>query len=99
MKPLQEVVLKGINWFGFEVDGGVHGLWAGPSKLMRDFQTVAHRMRVLGINAIRLPFSFKQFAGNPGRSFAYDCDWLDEESIIYTWTTKPGRVWLGLSRD
>ncbi|CAL5222694.1 g5095 [Coccomyxa viridis] len=54
------VVLKGLNWFGFETSATmVAGLWAGSSSLTQDFKTVVWRMRLLGFNAVRLPFSFK----------------------------------------
>lgn len=36
----------------------VDGLYAGDSSLTLDFATVAHRIQLLGFNAIRIPFSF-----------------------------------------
>ena len=51
---------KGLNWFGFD-DGntGPDGLWAGSSALTLDFGNIMLRIKALGFNAIRLPFSFK----------------------------------------
>lgn len=54
------IMLQGVNWFGFETSATmVAGLWAGSSSLTQDFKTVVWRMRLLGFNAVRLPFSFK----------------------------------------
>lgn len=56
-RPLQ---LKGVNWFGFNNQSTmVDGLWGGSDSLSYDFATVVHRMQLLGFNAVRLPFSFK----------------------------------------
>lgn len=53
-------MLQGLNWFGFETSATmVAGLWAGSSSLTQDFKTVVWRMKLLGFNAVRLPFSFK----------------------------------------
>lgn len=52
--------VKGVNWFGFETAvTTVHGLWQGPTALSQDFQNVARRIKLLGFNTIRLPFSFQ----------------------------------------
>ena len=49
-----------MNWFGFETSATmVAGLWAGSSSLTQDFKTVVWRFKLLGFNAVRLPFSFK----------------------------------------
>ena len=54
------VLLQGVNWFGFETSATmVAGLWAGSSSLTQDFKTIVWRMKLLGFNAVRLPFSFK----------------------------------------
>jgi endoglucanase len=46
----QVVVLRGVNWFGFETgDHVVHGLWARPWKSM------IGQMKNLGFNAVRIP--------------------------------------------
>lgn len=52
--------MQGVNWFGFETSATmVAGLWAGSSSLTQDFKTVVWRFKLLGFNAVRLPFSFK----------------------------------------
>ena len=57
---LTGLVLQGFNWFGFETSATmVAGLWAGSSSLMQDFKTVVWRSKLLGFNAVRLPFSFE----------------------------------------
>ena len=54
------IVFKGVNWFGFD-DGntGPDGLWAGSTSLTTDFANIVLRIKALGFNAVRLPFSFK----------------------------------------
>lgn len=52
--------MQGVNWFGFETSATmVAGLWAGSSSLTQDFKTVVWRLKLLGFNAVRLPFSFR----------------------------------------
>lgn len=54
------LVFKGLNWFGFD-DGntGPDGLWAGRTSMTLDYANIMLRIKALGFNAIRLPFSFK----------------------------------------
>ena len=54
------LVFKGLNWFGFD-DGntGPDGLWAGSASTTLDFANIMLRIKALGFNAVRLPFSFK----------------------------------------
>ena len=50
-KDGQEIVFKGVNWFGFETDNAVfHGLWTNRSA-----NTQLDQMKSLGFNTIRLP--------------------------------------------
>ena len=52
------VNVHGVSWFGFETGAAmVQGSWTGDA-ITSDFATVVRRMRALGINAVRLPFSF-----------------------------------------
>ena len=54
------LTIKGINWFGFETSSTVmQGLWQGPTALTQDYQYVAYRIKLMGFNTIRLPFSFQ----------------------------------------
>eukprot|EP00877_Chromochloris_zofingiensis_P000949 jgi/Chrzof1/10855/Cz05g14190.t1 len=51
------VAIRGVNWFGFNVGATmVDGLWAGGSEAATDFQTITYQLRLLGFNAVRLPF-------------------------------------------
>jgi len=60
-----EVTLKGFNWFGFNNGQTmVDGLWSN-NALSGDFATVVRRQKLLGFNAVRLPFSFKDFDLTP----------------------------------
>ncbi|HEY9705743.1 MAG TPA: glycoside hydrolase, partial [Allocoleopsis sp.] len=46
------VLLRGVNWFGMEVDVHVpHGLW------VRDYKDMLAQIKKLGYNIIRLPYS------------------------------------------
>ena len=59
-EQLRCVMLQGVNWFGFETSATmVAGLWAGSSSLTQDFKTIVWRMKLLGFNSVRLPFSFE----------------------------------------
>lgn len=54
------LAIKGVNWFGFETAvTAVHGLWQGPTALTQEIQNVVLRIKLLGFNTIRLPFSFQ----------------------------------------
>jgi hypothetical protein len=48
----------------------IDGLWAGTNGLTADFATVVYRLQLLGFNAIRLPFSFKEINGAQPRPVA-----------------------------
>lgn len=49
-----EVVLQGVNWFGFETaNHAPHGLWT------RDYKDMLSQIKSLGFNVIRLPFSLQ----------------------------------------
>lgn len=67
------VSIRGINWFGFNVGMGmVDGLWAGGSVAATDFALIVYQLRLLGYNAVRLPFTWKDLDMAP-RSFTKDC--------------------------
>jgi len=57
----------GLNWFGFNVKGGtmVDGLWVGGSSFATDFSTILFKIRLLGFNAIRIPFIFDNLDLSP----------------------------------
>jgi hypothetical protein len=56
----RDVTIRGINWFGFNVDMGmVDGLWAGGIDAATDFNKIAYQIRMLGFNAVRLPFAHR----------------------------------------
>jgi aryl-phospho-beta-D-glucosidase BglC (GH1 family) len=49
----------GINWFGFNnKQTMVDGLWAGGSSAATDFLQMIQTIKLLGFNAVRLPFTF-----------------------------------------
>jgi hypothetical protein len=56
----QEVILKGINIAGFNNNfRGPGDLNAGYDSLTQHFSHVIWRIKSLGFNAVRLPFTFK----------------------------------------
>ena len=49
-----EVVLQGVNWFGFETaNHAPHGLWS------RDYKDMLRQIKQQGFNTIRMPFSLE----------------------------------------
>lgn len=86
----QEIQLKGVNWFGFNNGSTmVDGLWGG-SSLASDFATVVYRMQLLGFNAIRLPFSFKDLYDLAPRNYASSCQ-IPSQSTIQASVTNPSQ--------
>lgn len=70
----QEINLKGINWFGFNNQASmVDGLWGGSNAMAGDFATVVYRMQLLGFNAVRIPFSFKDLYTLTPRDYITSC--------------------------
>ena len=64
------VELKGANCFGFSptdnqlgetpaVSSALTAIWGSNNSELQDFETVVFRLKLLGFNAIRLPFRFK----------------------------------------
>lgn len=86
-EPLQ---LKGINYFGFETPGGqmVDGLWITPDSITLDFPTIVYRLQLLGYNAVRLPFDFKNLYGPAPQSFTQSCNTLTQATLVAA-TTDP----------
>jgi len=50
----------------------VDGLWVGGSRADTDFHALAYQIKLLGFNAIRLPFTFADLK-QPGRSQVMEC--------------------------
>ncbi|MBA2727273.1 MAG: cellulase family glycosylhydrolase [Parachlamydiaceae bacterium] len=70
----EAIELKGVNWFGFNNQSTmVDGLWSGSGPLASDFATVVYRMQLLGFNAVRLPFSFKDLYNLSPRNYVTSC--------------------------
>lgn len=83
------VQLKGVNWFGFNNgDTMVDGLWQTPNPLAFDFATIVYRMQLLGINAIRLPFSFTDLFQKTPRNYTAACT-LPTQAQIQASVTDP----------
>eukprot|EP00890_Picochlorum_soloecismus_P002423 jgi/Picsp_1/3181/NSC_06021-R1_cellulase len=89
-----EVELKGVNWFGFNNGQTMFdGLWGGPN-LATDFATVVWRMKLLGFNAVRVPFSFKDFKKPPRSFLVQNCGPPTPDEVAASVTpagTKPPR--------
>lgn len=56
----------GINWFGFgNKQTMVDGLWIGGSSVASDFFSIVYRIKLLGFNSVRLPFTFNDLDMRP----------------------------------
>ncbi len=56
----EPVHLRGAAWPGFQNGSTMAEVsWNDPESIASDFATLVHRMKLLGFNAVRLPFSFK----------------------------------------
>ena len=72
-----------VNYFGFESGMTiVDGLWANTrDALVGDFATVVWRMKLLGVNAVRVPFSFLEFAKTPQSVVWPSCGGIDANRV------------------
>ncbi len=85
----QPIELHGVNWFGFNNGQTmVDGLWSGSGAIAGDFATVVYRMQLLGFNAVRLPFSFKDIYNLSPVGFAGPCQ-IPTTSQIQASVTNP----------
>ena len=81
----------GVNWFGFEVGAtAVDGLWGGTNAIAKDFPTVVWRLRLLGFNAVRLPFSFTDLWSLAPKPLASACAGVTVEAVVAATTAPPG---------
>ena len=83
--------VKGLNWFGFENGQTiVDGLWGNvQDAVVADFATVAWRMKLLGFNTIRLPFSFQAFGQAPRDPTYRTCNNVTDAAVRAS-VIKPG---------
>jgi hypothetical protein len=78
-KPLQ---IHGLNWFGFNVPMGVvDGLWAGGTDLASDFGKIAYQLKLLGYNAVRLPYTHRNLQNTQVSDVIRECASTDEEQL------------------
>ena len=67
-----EVSLQ-VNYFGFDdANTMFDGLWGGSDSLAQDWATIVYRIQLLGFNAVRIPFSFKDLQASP-KDFSQAC--------------------------
>ncbi|KAK9810257.1 hypothetical protein WJX72_007450 [[Myrmecia] bisecta] len=99
------VLLRGVNWFGFDdgntvFDGLYQGTLLPPNEnagnptnyddgLTREFFTVMHRIQILGFNTIRVPFSFVDLFTLTPKSYTVNCQ-LATDADLRQYTTEPG---------
>lgn len=69
----KEIQLKGVSWFGFNNHATMVDGLKTSSTLASDFATVVYRLQLLGFNAIRLPFSFKDIYDLPPQNLTKNC--------------------------
>lgn len=85
------VALHGFNYFGFNNGQTMlDGFWGGPG-LVNDFATVVHRQKLLGFNAVRLPFSFSDLQGLKPKPFTQTCVMPTDAEIARS-VTPPGKT-------
>ena len=66
----------------------VDGLWVSGTSLTGDFATIVYRLKLLGFNAVRLPFSFKNLYGGTVQDFTQSCS-TDSLGTVAMSTTDP----------
>ena len=87
----QAVQLNGLNWFGFNTGYSMlDGLWGGSQyrTMVNDFSTISHRIRMLGFNFVRVPFTFSDLSANSGDSnfktdFYFDCMVIQNHVLLH----------------
>ena len=52
-----DINLTRSRWRLQDANTAPDGIWAGSTSLSRDVATIVRRMKLLGFNAVRLPFS------------------------------------------
>ncbi len=80
----EAVKLVGVNWFGWTNDqtSFFDGLWQGPTGLTLDYATVVYRLQLLGVNAVRIVFSFENiFNGTPASLATSSCPAAQQSDI------------------
>jgi aryl-phospho-beta-D-glucosidase BglC (GH1 family) len=60
--------------------GMVDGLWAGGSEAATDFALIAYQLRLLGYNAVRLPFTWRDLEAPP-RNLDKECSAISVEAL------------------
>ncbi|KAL3148715.1 hypothetical protein ABBQ38_014128 [Trebouxia sp. C0009 RCD-2024] len=87
------VTMHGIAWYGFGNPGTdmVEGLQAAGDSQVEDFATVVFRMKALGFNTIKLPFSFDTLNAGSIRPFNDGCN-LASVDTLRSGLTEGGKV-------
>ena len=75
--------IHGFSYFGFNTPGrgGFDGLPWGQDPIANDFLRTVHRQKLLGFNAVRIPFSFAELQKEPP-SFEYNCTDVSDEDLV-----------------
>ncbi|KAK9836719.1 hypothetical protein WJX74_006621 [Apatococcus lobatus] len=77
-----ELRLHGVNYFGFDdANTMFDGLWGGSDSLAQDWATIVYRIQLLGFNAVRIPFSFKDLQASP-KSFSQSCTQVSNSAVV-----------------
>ncbi|GBF93230.1 glycoside hydrolase [Raphidocelis subcapitata] len=77
----KHVPIRGLNWFGFNVGMGmVDGLWVGGHEGATDFALIAYQLRLLGYNAVRLPFTWRDLTMAP-KDLVKECTPLSPDQL------------------
>lgn len=82
--------LRRLNYFGFENGNTApDGIWQGSVSITHDLVTIMRRFRLLGFNAIRLPFSMEDLFTRSPRNFNSSCT-VTSDASLQAATTHPG---------
>ena len=76
----QIIALHGFSWFGLNTGTAPDGLWQASDALAGDLANAIWRQKLLGFNAVRLPFSFAQFT-QPTKDFSASCGDADHDDL------------------
>ena len=68
----------------------VDGLWGGSNAIAQDFPTIVWRVKLLGFNAVRLPFSMNDLWGMAPKGIATACAGAPASAVVVATTAPVG---------
>ena len=81
-----DVYMAGVNYMGYEYGltmfDGIGAAFKSRESLSQDLPTVAYRMRLLGINAVRLPFDFHSVMTRAADAAQLPCYSVSQSDVV-----------------